>query len=80
MDDYGGLRTRRWEFDSLRTGHWGIGVIGNAVDLHSTVSSSNLLFSTKVLNADLAHLVEQAPCKRQVVGSSPAIGTSFIAG
>ena len=25
--------------------------------------------------ADLAHLVEQAPCKRQVVGSSPAIGT-----
>ena len=25
---------------------WGIGVIGNAVDLHSTVRSSNLLFST----------------------------------
>ena len=35
---------------------WGIGVIGNAVDLHSTVRSSNLLFSTKVLNAGLAQL------------------------
>jgi hypothetical protein len=31
------------------TSIWGIGVIGNAVDLHSTVRSSNLLFSTKVL-------------------------------
>ena len=25
--------------------------------------------------ADLAHLVEQLPCKEKVVGSSPAIGT-----
>lgn len=30
--------------------------------------------------ADIAQLVEQAPCKRQVVGSNPTVGTSQIAG
>jgi hypothetical protein len=39
----------------------------------------NKQFESAILHqsfiADLAHLVEQLPCKEKVVGSSPAIGT-----
>ena len=55
-----------------RAPYWGISVIGNAVALQASVRSSNLLSSTK---ADLAHLVEQTPCKRQVISSNPIVGT-----
>ena len=31
-----------------------------------------------IVVADLAQLVEQPPCKRQVVGSSPTVGSIFF--
>ena len=30
------------------------------------------------MDAELAQLAEQPPCKRQVVGSSPTLGSIFI--
>ncbi len=47
MDDYGGLRTRKWEFDSLRTGQFrGIG----ANREHMCFASMSKQFESAILH------------------------------
>lgn len=47
----------------------GYGIVGNTLDLHSSIPSSNLGSSTNYIV--VAQLVEQWSPKPQVVGSSP---------
>ena len=60
----------------MGTKFWGISSAGRASDLHS----EGHRFDPVILHhfARIAHQVEQLICNHQVVGSSPAAGTSLV--
>lgn len=55
---------------------WSIRIRVSTPDFHSGNRSSNLLWTTSKLKAFLAQLVERVICNLEVVGSSPARGST----